>query len=99
MNENTIQGLKEALRHSPDNVPLRLLLAETLFSLNRLAEAETEFTTILKISDDSKAKLGLARIYFQNGSYSACNVVLEELIDGGNAEPGILILYAKALLK
>lgn len=99
MNENTIQGLKDALRHSPDNVPLRLLLAETLYSLNRFGEAEAEFATILKFSDESKAKLGLARIYFQNGRYSACNVILEELIDGGNSEPGVLVLYARALLK
>ena len=36
MNENTIDSLREALKHSPNNTPLRLLLAETLLGLNRL---------------------------------------------------------------
>ena len=42
MNDNTIDSLREALKHSPDNTPLRLLLADTLLNLNRLEEAEKE---------------------------------------------------------
>jgi SpoVK/Ycf46/Vps4 family AAA+-type ATPase len=99
MNDNTIQGLREALRHSPENIPLRLLLAETLLSLDRTEEAESEFAFVLKVSDDSKAKFGLARIYFRNKNYSACNVILEELIDGGSSDADVQVLYAKALLK
>lgn len=99
MNENTIQGIREALTHSPDNVPLRILLADNLLASNRLEEAEIEYTIILKTSSDSKARLGLARVYFMKGHYSACNVILEEVIEQGNSDPSILVLYAKALLK
>ena len=99
MNDNTIDSLREALKHSPDNTPLRLLLADTLLTLNRLEEAEAEYSSLLKISNDNKAKVGLARVFFKKGSYSACNVVLEEVIEKGTNEIDVFILYAKGLLK
>lgn len=99
MNDNTIDSLRDALKHSPHNVPLLLLLADTLLSLNRLDEAETEYTNLLKIADDSKAKVGLATVFFKKGNYSACNVILEEAIDKGINEISVYTLYAKALLK
>lgn len=99
MNENTIQGIREALKHSPENIPLRILLAENLLALNRLEEAETEYTTVLRISNDAKARHGLATVYFRKGNYSACNVILEEVIEEGNSDIAVLILYTKALLK
>lgn len=99
MNENTIDSLREALRHSPNNTPLRLLLAETLLGLNRLEEAETEYTLILKSSNDVKAKIGLAKVFYKKGNYSACNVILEEFIENGHQEIEALTLYAKGLLK
>lgn len=63
MNDSTIDSLREALKHSPDNTPLRLLLADTLLNLNRLEEAEKEYSTLLKISNDHKAKIGLATVF------------------------------------
>lgn len=99
MNENTIDSLREALKHSPDNTPLRLLLANTLLSLNRVEEAETEFSTILKISNDNKAKVGLATVFYKKGNFSACNVILEEVIEHGTNEISVYTLYAKGLLK
>src|SRR5690349_12410172 len=99
MNQSTIDSLREALKHSPDNVPLRTLLAETLMTLNRLEEAEIEFMRILETANDEKAKAGLAKVFFKKGNYSACNVILEELIEGGKQSIEILTLYAKGLLK
>jgi len=99
MNDNTIDSLREALKHSPDNAPLRQLLAETLLTLNRLDEAETEFSTLLKISNDNKAKVGLATVFYKKGNYSACNVILEEVIENGTHELAAYTLYAKGLLK
>lgn len=99
MSDNTIESLKEALKHSPDNTPLRLLLAETLLKENRLDEAEIEFTTVLKKSNDAQAKLGLAKVFFNKENFSACNVILEELLEGGKQDINVLILYAKGLLK
>lgn len=99
MNDNTIDSLREALKHSPDNTPLRLLLADTLLTLNRLEEAETEFSTLLKIANDNKAKVGLATVFYKKGSYSACNVILEEVIEKGTNEISVFTLYAKGLLQ
>ena len=99
MNDNTIDSLREALKHSPDNAPLRFLLADNLLNMNRLEEAENEYTTILKTSNDTKAKLGLAKVFFKKGSYSTCNVILEEIIESGTQDLNVFILHAKALLK
>ncbi|PXY39558.1 cell division protein [Flavobacterium cheongpyeongense] len=99
MSDNTIDSLKEALKHSPENTPLRLLLAETLLSFNRLEEAETEFLTVLRSTNDIKAKVGLATTFFKKGNYSACNVILEEVIENGTQDLNVFTLYAKGLLK
>lgn len=99
MNESTIESLREALKHSPNNTPLRILLAETLLGLNRLEEAEAEYTLVLRTSNDTKAKVGLAKVFYQKGNYSACNVILEEFIESGHPDIDALILYAKGLLK
>lgn len=63
--DNTLDNLREALKHSPDNVPLRLLLADTLLTLNRLEEAETEYSTVLKFTNEIKAKVGLAKVFLE----------------------------------
>ncbi|VXB60388.1 Cell division protein [Flavobacterium sp. 9AF] len=99
MNENTIDSLRAALKHSSDNIPLRLLLADTLLALNRLEEAEIEYCILLKTSNDSKAKFGLATIFYKKGNYSACNVILEEIIEKETNEINVYTLYAKGLLK
>lgn len=99
MNDSTIESLREALKHSPDNRPLRLLLAETLLELNRFEEAELEYITLLNSTNDTKVKVGLANLYFKKGSYSACNVILEEVIEGGTRDGTTFILYARGLLK
>lgn len=99
MNESTLQSLRDALLHSPSNTPLRLLLAETLLTMNRLEDAEIEFSTLLKYEHNSKAQLGIATIYYKRSNYSACNVILEEMIDSGNQDTEVLLLYAKGLIK
>lgn len=99
MSDNTIQSLREALKHSPDNAPLRFLLADTLLAANALEEAETEYTLLLKSVGDSRAKIGLANVFFNKGNYSACNVILEEAIENGAQDISIFVLYAKGLLK
>lgn len=99
MNEQTVNSLREALKLSPDNVPLRMLLAETLIMLNKLDEAEKEYTEALNYTQDTKIKLGLANVFYKKENYSACNVILESLIDAGSLDAAVLTLHAKALLK
>ncbi|WCL50138.1 AAA family ATPase [Leptospira sp. GIMC2001] len=99
MNEQTLSSLKEALKHSPDNNPLRLLLAETYLAMNRLNEAEEEFTYLARNDVDPKAKFGLADVYYRKGNYSACNVILEEIIDQGYNDSRAFLLYSKGLMQ
>lgn len=99
MNNSTIESLREALKHSPDNHTLRLLLADTLLTMNRFEEAEQEYTIVLKQTNNTKAKIGLAKVFFNKGNFSACNVILEEIIDAKRDNIDVLVLYAKGLLK
>lgn len=78
---------------------MRLLLADTLLGSNRLEEAEVEYTQVLKATNDTKARIGLATVFYKKGNYSTCNVILEELIETGRQNIDALILHAKALLK
>ena len=91
MNENNIESLREALKHSPENVPLRHMLAEALLGLNRLEEAEEEYSKLLKMGGDTRAKVGLATVFYKKGSYSACNVILKEVIEKGSGDIQVFV--------
>ena len=77
MENDTIRNLREALNYSPGNIPLQLHLAETLFNLNQPAEAEAEFKSVLANDEfNSRAKFGLAKIYYRQGKFSTASVIL-----------------------
>lgn len=99
MDDQTIHNLREALKFSPDNIPLRHHLAEILLQANRLEEAEAEYGELMKLSPDFKAKTGLARTFFAKKEYAKCNVLLESLVDSGARDFDVLVLHAKALLR
>ena len=99
MDDNIINSLKEALKFSPGNIPLKKHLAETLLKASRLDEAEKEYKELLAITDTNELKTSLAKVFYLKGEYSQCNVILEELIHSGYSDFNILILHAKALLK
>lgn len=95
----TIQSLKEALDHSPNNIPLLQLLAETYLQHQLLDEAEAIWRKLMQLSHDSKPKIGLAQTYYAKANYAACNVILESLIESEHGTVEVLVLYAKALLQ
>ena len=99
MDDSTIDGLRAALQHSPDNIPLRLLLAEHLLTRQRLDEAEAEYTRVVRRTNDPAGKRGLATVFFRKGNFSACNVILEEILTPDSRDLEMLTLYAKALLR
>ena len=96
---DNIDQLREALNFSPENIPLRLHLAESLLTANRLEEAEEEYQNVLKRKNSSKAKLGLAQVFFAQEEYAKCNVVLEEFLQSGTDNFDALLLHVKALVK
>jgi transitional endoplasmic reticulum ATPase len=77
MNEESINSLREALSFSPENIPLRLHLADSLTSLQKLNEAEKEYKHVLGLSPDNiKGKTGLANVYYALGNYSTAMVIM-----------------------
>ncbi|MGE7776186.1 AAA family ATPase [Chitinophaga sp. NPDC101104] len=99
MSQQTIDSLREALKFSPDNVPLRLHLAETLLQMDRFDEAEQEFREALAKAPGEKALIGLARVYYRKGAYATCNVILEDLMRTQPDNLDVLLLYTRSLLK
>jgi AAA+ superfamily predicted ATPase len=100
MNDAAIQALREAVRVSPDNIPLRQHLAETLMGLARYAEAEQEFKQALSLaSDNVPLKLGLARAFMQQDKNTPALVVVEDLLKRQNASGQVHVLHARLLVR
>lgn len=98
--DDALSALREALRLSPDNAPLRLHLAETLLGFGRPDEAEREYRQGLSLAPgDVRFKIGLANAYYQQGKNSAAMVVAEELIKQPDASARAHLLYSKLLLR
>ncbi len=97
--EEQVKSLREALAVSPDNVPLRRLLAETLAGLGRTAEAETEYRAALRTSpEDAGLLLGLARTFHAAGKTSECVAVVETLAGRRDCPGAVHVLHARLLL-
>lgn len=82
-----LDGLRAAVSLSPDNLPLRKLLAAALLSANQSVEAEQAYRDALRLApDDASLKLGLAKAFRQNKKDAAAVMVLEELMQIPNAD-------------
>jgi SpoVK/Ycf46/Vps4 family AAA+-type ATPase len=98
MASEAINNLREALKHSPDNIPLKLHLGEMLIQEKEYAEAIVEFNGVLaKDSSNEKAKLLLAKCFLLQGNYSATIIIAEEKQFEFNLEAQVL--RAKAHLR
>jgi transitional endoplasmic reticulum ATPase len=98
MTNEAINKLREALRHSPDNIPLKLHLGEMLLDEKEYQEAINEFNEVLsKGPSNEEAKLLLAEAFLLQGNHSATIVIVEE--EGFKNNPDALLLLAKAHLR
>ena len=98
--DDRVRALREALAHSPDNVPLRKLLAETLLGSGRADEAEEEFReSLLRDRDNVELKLGLARAFQQQGKVSHAIVIVEQMIKQRDTPAAAYLLHARLLLQ
>lgn len=98
--DQDIESLREAIENSPDNLPLRIMLAGKFLHFGRLDEAETEYQTVLNYdSNHIKAKEGLAEIYFRRGRYSGVIVIGEELMSRQKASERMMVICAKSLVR
>ncbi len=98
--DRAIEALREALRLSPENIPLRRHLAETLLGLGRPDLAEAEFREALALApDDSSLKVGLAGAFLQQGKPSLAAVILEAVTKRADAPPRAFVHYARLLFQ
>jgi transitional endoplasmic reticulum ATPase len=78
--KDEIKNLMGALELSPDNIPLRLHIAELLTKEKMFAEAGEQFQQVLERSyGNTQAQLGLANCYFNQGKFSAALIIYEGL--------------------
>ncbi|MDP2160580.1 MAG: tetratricopeptide repeat protein, partial [Flavobacterium sp.] len=97
---DNIDSLKEALQFSPNNIPLKMLLANSFFKLYRYGEAKEQFEGIIDMdSTNNEAKYGLSKIYFQSNEYSKSIVILEDILKNDPVNFDALLLYTKSLVK
>jgi AAA+ superfamily predicted ATPase len=93
-----VNSLREALRFSPENIPLRQHLAKTLAGLGRYADAESEYRQALALApENSELKLGLAQTYYQQGKSSHALVIVEDLVKAADPAGSTFVLYARLL--
>ncbi|MCW3102415.1 MAG: family ATPase [Bacteroidetes bacterium] len=100
MDNNAIKNLKEALAFSPDNVPLRLHLAEMLLHAENYAEAEEQYKLLIELSPkNQQAKCGLAKACYLQNKLSLAYVILEELCHRDDTTAEYHVMFAKVLIK
>ena len=79
MSNEIIKNLLDALSVSPDNIPLRLQVANMMMSENMFDDAAKQYQEILTRSyGNNKAQLGLAASYYHQKKYSAAIVIYEQ---------------------
>jgi len=93
-----LQSLMDAVRLTPDNVPLRKYLCAELLRRQRWAEAEIELKDTLKLApSDAELKIGLATAFCEQQKTSLGLVIIEELTAAPAPPPRTWLVYAKLL--
>lgn len=100
MNSNEINDLREAIKASPNNLPLRRLLIKALLRGKSYEEAEPEAKEALRIfPDDTDLKMALAECFSEQDKLSMGLVLIEEITAQAAPPPQAFLLEAKLLLK
>ncbi len=100
MDDKAIESLREALRVSPDNAPLRRHLAEMLAGARRFDEAIEEYKRALALAKgDAAIELGLAEVYLRAGRTSEAIVIVESIESRAAPPAASYVLHARMLLR
>lgn len=92
------QGFREALAHSPDNVPLRRLLADALLAHGLADEAEVEYRRALALApDDTGLQLGLVRAFLRQEKSSAALALVEAMVKKPDGPAEAFVIHARLL--
>jgi transitional endoplasmic reticulum ATPase len=96
--EQTINALLMALKVSPENVPLRVHLADTLTAYGRHAEAEKEYRAAVGYAPtDQGLLLSLAHCFYRQGKNSEAMVIVEKMAVSPGVPAKARMLYARLL--
>ncbi len=94
--ENLLDGLMNALRHSPTNPPLLRLIGDVLVDMERYDEAGSYYREKLELDPGCQhSRLGLGHSFYGAGRLSEAWVLLDELMTNGQPLPGVFLLKAK----
>jgi len=97
---DAIEALRAALQLSPENLPLRQHLAQSLLGVGRFEEAEREYREALALApQNAELKIGLAVSYLQQNKLSQSLVVVEDLVKRQDAPAAARVLYARLLIR
>ncbi len=100
--DETLRALREALRLSPENVPLRQHLADTLLSYGRFEEAEQEYRAALARAPQNQAlQIGLAKTLYQQGKNGPALALVKDLIKNSPEiiPAQVYLLHARLLVR
>lgn len=100
MDSNELNNLREAIKASPNNIPLRKMYANALLKNERFQEAEIEYKEALRLSpNDLNLKLGLIESFYEQEKTSLGLVIIEEITNQPTPPAKAWLLYAKLLLQ
>ncbi len=98
--DDNIRMLREALRVSPDNLPLRIHLADSLTAAGRFDQAEQEYKTALQQQPEhAELKLKLARVFYEQAKDSHAQVIIEDFLRKPDTPPAAYLLHARLLIR
>lgn len=97
----TPSALRDALRLSPENIPLRIFLAEAERRNKRLEAAEDTYREGLRYHPGhEKLKLGLAQCFYEQKRFGEALVLVEDLAgSAGDATQRLLDLHIRLLVE
>ena len=80
MDANELERLQEAVEALPDNVPLRLQLAEAFLAAANYEAARSHYEEALDRGAGADARLGLARVFYEQGMYGHAPGALDQAL-------------------
>ena len=91
-----IRTLRDAVRVSPDNVPLRAHLADVLLRAGYAEEAEIEYRAALNQSpNDVALQIALAQTFWAQSKIDEASLIIDALLERGAPLPAASLLAAR----
>ncbi|GGI57169.1 ATP-binding protein [Winogradskyella haliclonae] len=98
MNDSLLNNLLEALKFSPDNIPLNIQVHTIYMNNMDYVSAEKYILNVLDLDSSKEHKYLLALCYFKQGKYNLSEVILEEIASNSDSIE-VLELYCETLMK